>query len=117
LEIPHWEERAWGGVELELNSVGGIEAGIRFVTRAKYAISFLNPVQGSSPARPMPMFRVAATIRVSSKGSIVWSSWPPLVAVEMESEVVFVSFEGLEAVEESGGVSEVIVRCVFPQLA
>jgi hypothetical protein len=46
-------------------------ASILLVTRAKYAISFFNPVQGSVPARPMPMFRVAATIKVNSKGIMV----------------------------------------------
>ena len=41
-----------------------------FVTRAKYAISFFSPVHGKVPARPIPMFRVAATINVNSTGSI-----------------------------------------------
>lgn len=41
------------------------------MTRAKYAISFFNPVQGRVPLRPMPIFVVAATMRVSSRGGIV----------------------------------------------
>jgi hypothetical protein len=36
------------------------------VTRAKYAISRLRPVQGRLPLRPMPICWVAATMRVSS---------------------------------------------------
>jgi hypothetical protein len=36
------------------------------VTRAKYCISLRSPVQGMVPLRPMPMVRVAATMRVSS---------------------------------------------------
>jgi hypothetical protein len=43
----------------------------RLVTRAKYAISFLSPVQGSVPPRPIPILVVAATINVSSRGIIV----------------------------------------------
>ena len=45
-------------------------AGRRLVTLAKYAISLLRPVQGSVPPRPIPMLRVAATMSVSSGGSI-----------------------------------------------
>jgi len=43
---------------------------ILFVTRAKYAISFFKPVHGSVPALPIPILRVAATIKVNSTGSI-----------------------------------------------
>ncbi len=43
----------------------------RLVTRAKYAISFLSPVQGSVPPRPIPILLVAATIKVSSRAIIV----------------------------------------------
>ncbi len=53
----------------------------RFVTRAKYAISFLRPVQGNVPAFPMPMLEVAATIRVSSCGSMVGVSEVEVVSV------------------------------------
>ena len=38
------------------------------MTRAKYRISLRRPVQGIEPLRPMPMFRVAATMSVSSSG-------------------------------------------------
>lgn len=38
------------------------------VTRAKYAISFLNPFQGSPPPFPIPILLVAATIKVRSPG-------------------------------------------------
>jgi hypothetical protein len=53
----------------------------RFVTRAKYAISFLRPVQGNVPAFPMPILDVAATIRVSSCGSMVGVSEVEVVEV------------------------------------
>lgn len=36
------------------------------MTRAKYCISRLRPFQGMVPWKPMPMLRVAATMRVSS---------------------------------------------------
>ena len=38
------------------------------VTRAKYAISFFNPFQGSPPAFPIPILLVAATINVRPRG-------------------------------------------------
>lgn len=41
------------------------------MTLAKYAISFLRPVQGRVPRMPMPISRVAASTRVSSKGGIL----------------------------------------------
>ena len=43
------------------------------VTRAKYAISFFNPVQGRTPQRPMPILLVAATIKVRSWGFMLES--------------------------------------------
>lgn len=47
------------------------EVGTRVVTRAKYCISFLRPFQGMVPWKPMPMLRVAATMRVSSGVAMV----------------------------------------------
>jgi hypothetical protein len=47
---------------------------VLFVTRAKYAISFLKPVHGRVPARPMPILFVAATMRVRSRGPMLGSS-------------------------------------------
>jgi len=44
---------------------------VRLVTRAKYAISLFNPVQGRVPAKPMPILFVAATISVNSRDAIV----------------------------------------------
>ena len=49
--------------------------GALFVTRAKYAISFFKPVQGSVPRSPMPILDVAATMRVrSGRGMAGWVS-------------------------------------------
>lgn len=51
------------------------EAGGRLVTRAKWAISRLRPVQGRVPRRPMPMVgMVAATMRVSGGRGMVGGS-------------------------------------------
>lgn len=58
------------------------------MTRAKYAISFFNPVHGSVPALPMPILFVAATIRVSSRAGMV----------TLVSEVLIVSFGSLGVV-------------------
>lgn len=40
------------------------DEGTRFVTRAKYAISFFNMGHGSVPFLPMPFLTVAATMSV-----------------------------------------------------
>lgn len=45
--------------------------GTREVTRAKYCISLRKPFQGMEPLSPIPIDRVAATIKVSSTGCIV----------------------------------------------
>lgn len=41
------------------------------MTRAKYCISLRNPFQGMEPLAPIPIFRVAATMSVSSRGCMV----------------------------------------------
>lgn len=41
------------------------DEGTRFVTRAKYAISFFNIGQGRVPFLPMPFLTVAATMSVN----------------------------------------------------
>jgi len=46
-------------------------AGARFVMRAKYAISFLSPLHGRELFMPIPIWFVAATIRVSSRGNMI----------------------------------------------
>lgn len=63
-EIGFYDEPDGDGIFLEINTCD--EVGTRVVTRAKYCISFLRPFQGMVPWKPMPMLRVAATMRVSS---------------------------------------------------
>jgi hypothetical protein len=70
------------------------EGGKRFVTRAKYAISFRNPVQGSAPLRPMPICWVAATMRVSSGRAFAAVAAAAAAAVEwgeVDAAPIFVS--------------------------
>jgi len=71
--------------------------GARLVTRAKYAISFFRPVQGSVPLSPMPkmpFFAVAATIMVSSGRGIAGSSGDAVVIVAGDIERVVTLWSG-----------------------
>lgn len=55
----------------------GTPGGARLVIRAKYAISFFSPFQGRELLSPIPIWFVAATMRVSSRGSMFdWDEVP-----------------------------------------
>ena len=73
----------------------------RFVTLAKYAISFCSPVQGSVLARPMPILLVAATIKVSSRAAIMDSFSRVSVRNSTEFDMALVREWSCVVVEEN----------------